>query len=87
MPQAIVLINVEIGSEADVLKALKKIEGVEQAFAVYGIYDVVANVKADALDKLNDIVTKQIRKIENIKSTTTMIVIDESRLGLEWIRT
>ena len=43
---AIVLINVEVGSEAEVLKYLKKVEGVEEVFAVYGAYDIVARVKA-----------------------------------------
>ncbi|RLI14744.1 Lrp/AsnC family transcriptional regulator, partial [Candidatus Bathyarchaeota archaeon] len=31
MPTAFVLINTEIGSEADVLKDLKKVEGVAEA--------------------------------------------------------
>jgi hypothetical protein len=31
MPTAFVLINTEIGSEADVLKELKKVEGVDEA--------------------------------------------------------
>jgi hypothetical protein len=36
MPTAYVLINTEIGSEFDVLKKLKKIEGVEEASIIYG---------------------------------------------------
>ncbi len=47
MPTAFVLINTEIGSESDVLKDMKKVEGVEEASAVYGVYDIVARVKAD----------------------------------------
>lgn len=87
MPEALVLINVELGSEAEVLKALRKVEGVVEAFAVYGIYDIVARVKADAMDKLNEIVASHIRRIENVRSTLTMIRIDESSLGMEWMRT
>ena len=45
MPIAFVLINAEIGSEADVLKELRKVEGVEEAYSVYGVYDVIAKVK------------------------------------------
>jgi len=87
MPAALVLINVEIGPEADVLRALKKVEGVEEAFAVYGMYDIVARIKADTIDKLNQIVAFGIRKLENVRSTSTMIIVDESSLGMEWIRT
>ncbi|MGB9727833.1 MAG: Lrp/AsnC ligand binding domain-containing protein [Nitrososphaeria archaeon] len=84
---ALVLINVEMGSEVEVLKSLRKMDGVVEAFAVYGNYDVVAKVQAESLDKLNQIVTGKIRKMENVKSTQTMIVVDEKSLGLEWIRT
>ena len=36
MPLAFVLVNVQIGSEREVLEALKKVEGVEEAYVVYG---------------------------------------------------
>ena len=76
MPIAFVLINAEIGSEEEVLKKLKKIEGVDEAYSVYGVYDVIAKVKADSMDKLKDIVTWQIRRLEKVRSTLTMIVIE-----------
>jgi DNA-binding Lrp family transcriptional regulator len=77
MPTSFVLINTEIGSEADVLNKLKKIEGVEEASAVYGVYDVVARVKADTMDKLKEIVTWRIRRLDKVRSTLTMIVVEE----------
>ncbi|MEM2911953.1 MAG: Lrp/AsnC ligand binding domain-containing protein [Candidatus Bathyarchaeia archaeon] len=77
MPKAFVLINTEIGSEADVLKDLKKIEGVEEAFSVYGVYDVIAKVTADTMDKLKEIVTWRIRRLDKVRSTLTMIIIEE----------
>ena len=52
MPTAFVLINADIGLELDVLKNLKKVEGVYEVFAVYGVCDIVARVKADMMDKL-----------------------------------
>ncbi len=78
MPKAFVLINTEIGSEADVLKDLKKIEGVEEAFAVYGVYDIIARVSAESMDKLKEIVTWRIRRLDKVRSTLTMIVVEES---------
>jgi len=63
MPTAFVLINTEIGSSiADVLKDLKKVEGVDEVFAVYGVYDIIARVRAESMDKLKEIVTLRIRR-------------------------
>ena len=76
MPIAFVLINAEIGSESEVLAELKKVEGIEEAYSVYGVYDVIAKVKADSMDKLKDIVTWRIRRLNKVRSTLTMIVID-----------
>jgi DNA-binding Lrp family transcriptional regulator len=77
MPTAFVLINTEIGSESDVLKELKKVEGVEEASAVYGVYDIVARVKSDTMDKLKEMVTWRIRRLDKVRSTLTMIVVED----------
>ena len=76
MPTAFVLINTEIGSEANVLETLKKVEGVDEAFAVYGVYDIIARVKADTMDKLKEIVTWRVRRLDKVRSTLTMIVVE-----------
>ncbi len=78
MPTAFVLINTEIGSEADVLKDLKKVEGVEEAYAVYGVYDIIARIKADTMDKLKETVTWRVRRLDKVRSTLTMIVVEEA---------
>jgi len=78
MPIAFVLINTEIGSESDVLKTLKKVDGVVEAYSVYGVYDVIAKIKADSMDKLKEMVTWNIRRLDKVRSTLTMIVTEES---------
>ncbi|MEM3479874.1 MAG: Lrp/AsnC ligand binding domain-containing protein [Candidatus Bathyarchaeia archaeon] len=79
MPIAFVLINAEIGSEGEVLNELKRVEGVEEAYSVYGVYDIVAKVRAESMEKLKDIVTWKIRRINKVRSTLTMIVIEEMK--------
>jgi DNA-binding Lrp family transcriptional regulator len=76
MPMAFVLINTEIGSENEVLDDLKKIEAVKEAYMVYGVYDVVAKVSANTMDKLKEIVTWHVRRLDKVRSTLTMIVIE-----------
>jgi len=76
---AFVLINSEIGSEGEVLNELKKVDGVEEAYSVYGVYDIIAKVRAESMEKLKDIVTWKIRRINKVRSTLTMIVIEEMK--------
>lgn len=74
MVTAFVLINTEIGSEAKVLKDLKKVEGVDEAVAVYGVHDIIALVKADVMGELKEIITQQVRRVDKVRSTLTLLV-------------
>jgi len=76
-PIAFVLINTEIGSESEVLKVLKKVNGVKEAYSVYGVYDIIAKVQAETMDKLKELVTWHIRRLDKVRSTLTMIVTEE----------
>jgi DNA-binding Lrp family transcriptional regulator len=80
MAEALVLINTEVGGEDEVLKALIGVEGVEEAYIVYGVYDVVAKVRAPDTESLKTIVTTNIRKLPKVKSTLTMIVVEGKKL-------
>ncbi|HEX9862076.1 MAG TPA: Lrp/AsnC ligand binding domain-containing protein [Candidatus Bathyarchaeia archaeon] len=77
MPKALVLLNVESGSEDEVLKELKKLEGVEEAYTSYGVYDLIAKIKADTMEQLKEAVTRKIRALNKVRSTLTLIIIDE----------
>ena len=76
MPIAFVLVNTEIGSEDRVIKSLRKIDAVEEAYMVYGVYDLVAKVKADTMDKLKEIISFKVRKQDKVRSTLTLIVTE-----------
>jgi len=73
------LVSSEIGSESEVLKALKKIDAVDEAHMVYGVYDFIVKVKADTTDQLKEIVTWKVRRLNKVRSTTTMIVTKETK--------
>lgn len=75
---AYVLINTEIGSESEVLDAVKKIKNVREAYAVYGVYDIVVKIEAETMNKLKETVTWEIRRLNNVRSTLTMIAIEQS---------
>ncbi|MGI0006342.1 MAG: Lrp/AsnC ligand binding domain-containing protein [Nitrososphaera sp.] len=76
MPTAYVLINCDLGSEESIIGELKKLSQTVEVNGVYGVYDVVAKVRADTMEKLRETITWQVRKIDKVRSTLTMIVIE-----------
>jgi len=77
MPRAFVLINVESGSEDEVLKELKTIEGIEESYFSYGVYDIITKIRADTMEKLKEMLTRQIRAVSKVQSTLTLIIMEE----------
>ena len=76
MPTAFVMINTEIGSEKEVLDEIRKIDAVKESYITYGVYDIVAKVSADTMDKLKEIVTWNVRRLDKVRATLTMIIIE-----------
>ena len=77
MPTAYILVNTAIGTEKQVLRALKEVEGVEEVHNLWGVYDLIANVKANSIEELKQIITQRIEKIGNINSKLTMLVSED----------
>jgi len=78
MMKAFVLINTELGREAQVVEALSQVEGIEIVHSLYGIYDVIAEVEADSMDKVKEIVFNNIRRLESVTTTITLITYGEA---------
>jgi DNA-binding Lrp family transcriptional regulator len=76
MPQAFVLMNAELGSEDSIVNELNKLEGVTEVYQVYGVYDIVAQVEAETMEKVKETITWKLRKLNGVKSTLTMIVME-----------
>ena len=76
MPKAFVLMNAELGSEDSLVNELKKLESVKEVYQVYGVYDIVAQVEANTMDKVKETITWKLRKLNGVKSTLTMIVME-----------
>ena len=74
---AFVLINAEIGAEDDVVNALNKITNVLEAHVVYGAYDIVVKVSAESMKRLKEIITWKIRRLDRVRTTLTMIVMED----------
>ena len=76
MASAFVLINTEVSEEQSVFEELQKIDSVKEVHVVYGIYDIVCKISADTLEELKRTTTEGLRHIKNIRTTMTMIAIE-----------
>jgi DNA-binding Lrp family transcriptional regulator len=76
MPTAYVLINCDLGSEEEILKELRRLSEVVELSGVYGVYDIIVKIRADSMDKLRETITWHVRRIDKVRSTLTMIVIE-----------
>jgi len=76
MTLAFVLINTELGAEEEVKKKLKEIPEVKEIHRVYGVYDAVVKIEAENMEKVRELITRRIRKMEKVRSTLTMIVVE-----------
>lgn len=80
MDKAFVLINCDPGQEQSILGQLGKIDNVVDAQGTYGVYDIVARIESDSKSQLDNIISDQIRKLDHVNSTLTLIPIDEQNI-------
>ncbi len=76
MPVAFVFMNIDGGGEQEVLQQLRTIPNVTESHLVYGVYDLVARIEAETMDKLKEIVTWKVRRLDKVRSTLTTIVME-----------
>jgi len=77
MVQAYILLNVEPGAEGKVLERLKSVGIVTEAYVSYGVYDLIVRLNADTMDQLKDAVSHKIRTTDQVRSTVTLILIEQ----------
>jgi len=75
MPSAYVMISTELGSEEQVVKALKTLPQIKETYIVYGIYDLITRVEFADKQELNEIIIRKIRGTPRIRNTITLMVI------------
>jgi len=72
---AYLLLNVETGTEEEVMRSLKSIEEVKEARMVYGVYDLIVRVETVNMEELKNLVSWRIRRLDRVRSTMTMIAV------------
>ena len=77
--RAFVLVNTDPSYMDDVRQELLAIDGVLEAHMLYGAIDIIAIVQSDTMKELKEILTWKIRKIEKIRSSHTLITMDDTK--------
>ena len=82
MAIAYVLINSDLGSDETIISEAKDILSGQSEIqyeiqGVYGVFDVVLKLISEDADNLRSVITNKIRRIHQVQSTLTMMVIDE----------
>lgn len=74
---AYVLVNCDVGKDELVRSELKKVEEVKEVKRTYGVYDMVVKLKTTNQDSIWEVITKNVRSQENIRSALTLSVLDQ----------
>lgn len=76
MATAYVLINCDLGAEENVISQLKSFSNVKEVHGTFGAYDVLAKLSSEKADSIRETITWKIRKINQIRSTLTLMGIE-----------
>ena len=73
MTVAYVLINCELGAEEPIIEKLKELEQVKDVFETIGTHDMMVKLEAENFEKIRELVSWNIQKLDKIRSTSTLI--------------
>ena len=76
--KAFVLIVVDPAKTIDVFNKLTAVEGITEVYQVMGPYDIVAVVEVANLSDVPSVISRHIRAVDGIESTTTCVTFPEA---------
>lgn len=69
-----VMINCEPGAESQIIDEILTIPGVKESLRTTGPYDILTMIESDNVESLKEIIENRIRKIPQIRATTTLVI-------------
>lgn len=76
MMKAYVLINIRTGDVKEVVKNLRRIEGVLEANMTFGPYDAVVVIEVSDINGVGAVLAGQIQPIPGVLETLTCLAVD-----------
>lgn len=74
--KAFILMNCDLGTEGDIMKALSTRKGVSFVYKTQGVYDLIMKLELGSADELRRNI-QDIRRIDNVRSSLTMIIAED----------
>jgi DNA-binding Lrp family transcriptional regulator len=78
MVSAVVLVNTDSDAQDRVIEILRDVDGVDEAQALYGVYDLLIKIKGNSIDKLKEITKLSIKNMSGVKSLLTLIIVQDN---------
>ncbi|NND86411.1 MAG: Lrp/AsnC ligand binding domain-containing protein [Nitrosopumilus sp.] len=76
MTDAYIMLNCELGAESEIIEKLKELEQVKDVFETIGTHDMLVKLQAENFEKIREIVSWNIQKLDKVRSTSTLIKKD-----------
>ncbi|HEY5477185.1 MAG TPA: Lrp/AsnC family transcriptional regulator [Tepidiformaceae bacterium] len=76
--KAFVLIVVDPAKTIEVYDKLSNVDGIAEVYQVMGPYDIVAVVDVPTLTDVPSVISRHIRAVDGIESTTTCVTFPEA---------
>jgi len=75
---AMIFVSAEHKTDQEHLaKRLLAIDGIDSARIITGGFDLIVEARVGTIDELNALITKELRKVQGVEKTQTMIVLEE----------
>ena len=69
--------NTEVGTEGNVLAAIRKVDGVQDTYTVHGVWGIVAKIRTESMSKLKETRANHIEPSDKIQSALTMVAVQD----------
>jgi DNA-binding Lrp family transcriptional regulator len=71
--RAFVLCKLAPGKEQKTVQKIRAIDGVTEVFITFGAWDLILSAEAETIDKLCGLIVSQIRGIDGVAGTETLV--------------
>jgi len=75
MVSAMVLVNIGTEDQKKVLESIRQVKGVEEAHALWGIYDLMVKITANSIERLKEIIVNNLKQVVGVANTLTLMLI------------
>jgi DNA-binding Lrp family transcriptional regulator len=72
------LLNTDSGTQDEILETLRLVDGVEEAHALYGVYDLLIKIKGKSIEKLKEITKLRIKPIVGVNNSLTLMIVQDN---------